>query len=99
MFRTKKSTRNTIRGMQLLLADLEPDMKSPDFSHFKLEHSGYIGLPYPQNHEHLQLSVAFGEPRNRSYNTYEYLRPHKTSKWYRCKRYKKVGKPITLRGR
>ena len=94
-----KNTRATIRGMQLLLADLEPDMIKPNFSHFKLEHSSYVGLPYPRNHEHLQLNVAFGEPRDRSYNTYEYLRAHSSTKWFRCRNYKKVGKPLTLRRR
>jgi len=94
----RKNTRATIRGLSILLRNLERDMKDPIYSHFKIKHDHHVGLPYPPNHELLELDVCFNpQDGTRHYNSYSLLRPHRSSKWYKEKNYKKVGKPVTLR--
>jgi hypothetical protein len=104
MFRDKKNTRATIRGLKLLVRDLEYEMKDPNYHHFKIEHTAHISpinLSYSTAHEQFELSVMFELPDregSHTWITYKYLRSHKNSRWYRCNNdNKKTGKSLTLR--
>ncbi|MBI2042999.1 hypothetical protein HYT25_01270 [Candidatus Pacearchaeota archaeon] len=96
---TKANRRITLKGFRFLTRDLGGILDSlppVKLLWIKVEQNSGVGGPYPRDHELMRLNVTYGARSEsvESFKSVEYLREHGSSEWYRCKNYKKVGKPL-----
>jgi len=91
---------NFDKGMDVVLRQLKKEREYPEFYTFEIDFSPHVTSPYPRDHDLLTLRATYHFKDNVpseviQHEHFEFLMSHRSQRWYRCSKYRKVGNPLT----
>ena len=103
----KKTRKQVNRGIDIALELVKDEMERPNFYSFKMSYHPQVGLPYPREHDMIEVRLTYTDIHKAERNApfdyeyikhfqedYRFLRDRKSIKWFKCEDFKKVGEPV-----